>query len=152
MIAFDCTTPLPSELKEQDLQRTAQVLAHVLEETKSIRITLTCVSLGEMQALNEEHMGKDRPTDVLSFPADASIARMNASRGWIEKGDIVLCPDYARDEADRRGVEAREEFVRLIAHGVLHIYGFDHAQEDEELRMFSLQERVVGHVIDKDPL
>jgi probable rRNA maturation factor len=62
-------------------------------------------------------------------------------------GDIAVCVPYAKREAARRGMTLREELLRLIAHGVLHLSGFDHATAKEEEKMFGLQERVVDAII-----
>lgn len=110
-------------------------------------VSLTFVSEKRMQEINMAQRKKDRPTDVLSF-ATAEEVRMSTPLSLpTELGDIFLCPIYARREAKRRGIDEREELVRLLIHGVLHLQGYDHASVDEEVEMFGLQERLLQQMV-----
>jgi probable rRNA maturation factor len=79
-----------------------------------------------IRRLNAEHRGKDSPTDVLSFPIDATAP----SHGPRELGDIVICPAHT------------EDLDEAVVHGVLHLCGYDHEADDGE--MLDLQDRVMG--------
>ena len=91
-----------------------------------------------MTELNLEHMGEDRPTDVLSFPLDGAA---DDPFGDNLIGDVVVCPVYAaRQAAEHEGERDHDgsvddELALLIVHGVLHILGHDHAEPDETARM-----------------
>ncbi len=143
MIRF-LATRLPPELHDQDLARAAEALSRVLRIKQPLEISLSFVTLQKIQLLNKAYRQKDRPTDVLSFSsreAGALPKEIQAqSPSW---GDVVICPAYAKQEAKRRGLPLHEELVRLLVHGVLHLAGYDHATEAEELKMFRLQERLV---------
>ncbi len=142
MIRF-LVTRLPPELRSQDLTRAAEAVSRVLRIKKPLEISLSFVSSTKIQALNQRYRHKNRPTDVLSFSsreADLPQALQTQSLSW---GDVVVCPAYAKQEAKRRGLSLREELVRLIVHGVLHLAGYDHTTEADELKMFRLQERLV---------
>lgn len=102
------------------------------------RVAVECVSSAEMQRLNYAWRGKNKPTDVLSFP-QPTIPE-NRERFW---GDVVIAPSIVRAEAKRRHINREEEMGRMTVHGVLHLLGFDHATENEELNMFALQEKIV---------
>jgi probable rRNA maturation factor len=78
-----------------------------------------------IQELNRDHRGKDRPTDVLSFPIDAD----DPTPGPRELGDVVICPEHTQD------------LVEAVVHGVLHLCGYDHETDAGE--MLALQERVM---------
>jgi probable rRNA maturation factor len=73
-----------------------------------------------MQRLNREWMGHDRPTDVLSFA-------LQGPEG-ILLGDVYICPAVARRQAVEFGVPPREELLRLVVHGTLHLLGHDHPE------------------------
>ncbi len=62
-------------------------------------------------------------------------------------GDLAVCASYARREARRRGILPREELLRLLAHGVLHLTGWDHETEKDEATMFKKQERAVSRAL-----
>ena len=88
-------------------------------------LAIQLVDEARIQDLNREYRGKDKPTDVLSFPIDegAPVA------GPRELGDVVICPEQTRDLAE------------AVVHGVLHLCGYDHETDDGE--MLALQDRVV---------
>ena len=81
-----------------------------------------------IRELNREHRGRDRPTDVLSFPIDGAAA----VAGPRELGDVVICPALTVD------------VVEAAVHGVLHLCGFDHERDDGE--MLALQARIMGEL------
>ncbi|MBE0428386.1 MAG: rRNA maturation RNase YbeY [Thermoleophilia bacterium] len=101
---------------------------------------LTLVTAAEMERLNRRHMGAQGPTDVLSFPIDTGS---NDSAGGDEPvmlGDIVICPELARKQAEDLGNTESEELCLLVLHGVLHIAGYDH--ETDKGQMDTLQKRL----------
>jgi len=147
MIRFDLLgRKLPAVLHGTDLTRIGRVVPTMLRVKTKGEVSLGFVAEKEMQKLNTRYMGKKKPTDVLSFPAakDARFREPGAPQYW---GDLVVCIPYASREAKRRGMDPREEFARLIIHGLLHLRGFDHRDDKEEFRMFSLQERLVKKII-----
>jgi probable rRNA maturation factor len=85
-----------------------------------------------MRALNRRYRGKDRPTDVLAFPA--------GSTGADFLGDIVISIPYAAREARKRREPQAREIDRLLVHGLLHLMGYDHETDDGE--MDALEARV----------
>lgn len=105
-------------------------------------LSLIFVSEAEIAALNEEYMGKQGPTDVLSFPIDAAEAEVvlqqqSPSRGPdrappdpadmpLLLGDVVVCPVVAAAQAPTHAGTIDDELALLIVHGVLHVLGYDH--------------------------
>jgi probable rRNA maturation factor len=83
------------------------------------------VGEGRIRELNREHRGRDRPTDVLSFPVD----EVGPAGGPRELGDLVICPEHAEDLAE------------AVVHGVLHLCGYDHEADDGE--MLALQDGIM---------
>ncbi len=146
MIRFLATT-LPPELQNQDLVTAASALAKALRLKKPIEISLSFVTPKKIQALNAQYRRKDRPTDVLSFSAREAELPKGLQADVVNWGDVIICPSYAKTEAKRRGLPLREELVRLLVHGVLHLAGYDHASEEEEVAMFGLQERLVETLV-----
>ena len=88
-------------------------------------VAIAFVDAGRMHALNRDHRGIDRPTDVLSFPVDGA----GPAAGPRELGDVVICPEHTRD------------VVEAVVHGVLHLCGHDHETDAGE--MLALQDRVM---------
>ena len=97
-----------------------------------------------MRAMNRQTRGIDRPTDVLSFnPAEAPVAWPRFPGAADDLGDLFLCVPYIRRQARRFGVPYREEFLRMLVHGVLHLLGYDHTTKKDAQRMFAVQEATV---------
>tara|TARA_Y100001970_G_C13867922_1_gene667497 strand:- start:65 stop:538 length:474 start_codon:yes stop_codon:yes gene_type:complete len=98
-------------------------------------------------SLNEAHMGETGPTDVLAFPIDGpeSAANQRSTRKGHPPqllGDIFVCPVVARRNANEHGKLFEDEVALLVIHGVLHILGHDHA-EDEEKRIMQQREKIL---------
>ena len=89
--------------------------------TASVRdghVAVAFVDAARIAELNEEHRGKEGPTDVLSFPIDEAEAEVPGPR---ELGDVVICPEHT--------IDIRE----AIVHGALHLVGMDHEVDDGEM-------------------
>lgn len=106
---------------------------------------ITLVDPVRMEQLHVDWMDEPGPTDVLSFPMDElrrPAPGESAPLGTL--GDIVLCPDFVRTQAEERGRTLDEELVFLTTHGVLHLLGYDHATEEDYAAMFSLQDELLA--------
>ncbi len=123
--------PVPDALVRRAV---ATVLAG---ERRAARISVTFLGREAMRRLNREHLGHDRPTDVISFA-------LPDPDGLV--GDVYVCPWMAAREARARGLGLREEIVRLVVHGTLHVLGSDHPEGGARTRspMWRRQERYVG--------
>jgi probable rRNA maturation factor len=115
-----------------------------------IRNALVSVALVDRRAiarLNRVHLGHRGPTDVISF----SFARASERDAVI--GDIYIAPEVARENAAARGVPVREELLRLVVHGTLHVLGHDHpgGRTREQSPMWRRQERIVQRLSKRGP-
>ena len=117
-----------------------------------VEISLSFVSLDEIHTLNREYRGVDRPTDVLSFPMFGSIEELEEACAFqdgeegreVPLGDVVICMDKIREQAEEFGHSTERETVYLFTHSVLHLLGYDHEKsEEEEKEMFGKQEIVL---------
>jgi len=99
-----------------------------------------------MKTLNSMFRGVERSTDVLSFAVQEGM-KIPEQEGAVDWGDIFLCPWYVRRQAKRFGVSYKEEFFRMLIHGVLHLHGYDHLKEKDAATMFSLQESILNNVL-----
>jgi probable rRNA maturation factor len=103
-------------------------------------LSITLVDEARIEELHVQWMDLPGPTDVLSFPMD-ELKPHSAPDGPGIIGDIVLCPEFARKQA-KDGLDL--ELALLTVHGVLHCLGYDHAEKDEELVMFTLQDECLN--------
>lgn len=95
----------------------------------------------EMKRLNSTHRRKRKTTDVLSFGNDGAWLKADAGRGLL--GDIVISVPQADRQAKAAKRALRDELAMLIAHGTLHLLGYDHETVKDEKVMFPLQKRIL---------
>jgi probable rRNA maturation factor len=93
-------------------------------------MALQVVSSTRMQALNRRYRGKDKPTNVLAFPAGATPGVQPRPLG-----DVVICPAVLRREAREQGKTEQAHWAHLVVHGTLHLAGYDHEDDDDAVRM-----------------
>ena len=125
----------------------AALARHVLDAMRvhaQAELSVVLVDEPAMEQLHVQWMDEPGPTDVLSFPMD----ELRPGRDEEEPqpgllGDVVLCPQVARQQARQAGHSAEEELLLLTTHGILHLLGFDHAEPDEEKEMFALQRKLL---------
>ena len=96
-----------------------------------------------IQQLNREYRNIDTPTDVLSFAQIEQDEDILPS-GFL--GDIVVSVDTLRENCEYFDVPVEQEFRRLLLHGLLHLIGYDHASNDADEKMLSLQERMLAEL------
>lgn len=105
-------------------------------------ISITFVRRSAIQRLNRAHLKRNRPTDVIAF----GFRRTGRSAPIV--GDVYIAPDVARQSARLNGVSVREEIIRLVVHGTLHVLGHDHPETQARTRspMWRKQERLVARL------
>ena len=123
-------------------ERVAAVAGHVLraEGVRDALLSIAFVSRAGIARLNRDHLGHAGPTDVISF----GHARAHAAAPVV--GDVYICPDVARENARTHGAGVREELLRLVVHGTLHILGHEHPEGDGRTAsaMWRRQERLLA--------
>lgn len=95
-----------------------------------------------IQQLNRDYRQKDRPTDVLSFHFDLGVGPSAPDAEWL-LGDIVISLDTAERQAIGRKRSIEAEVRWLLAHGILHLCGYDHATSEEKQEMVAFTRRLV---------
>ena len=105
-------------------------------------MAIALVDESRMQELNREYAGSDEATDVLSF----SHNEIDSESGRLYLGDIIICLDIARTQAQEAGHPLNAELMLLIVHGILHILGHDHQTEEDSQHMFALQQDLLDMV------
>jgi probable rRNA maturation factor len=103
----------------------------------------------EIHALNLAHREKDKPTDVLSFPLDEGGGADGAVSGTRVLGDVVISLDTAARQARSRKRELLPEVRFLLAHGLLHLLGYDHGNPTEKREMDAMARRLVRAASEK---
>lgn len=130
------------EVPEADLVDVAQFALGKLDVHPGAELSMLIVDLETMSDLHVRWMDLPGPTDVMSFPMDELEpgGRPDSPEpGPSMLGDIVLCPEFAAEQAKAAGHSLEHELALLTVHGVLHLLGYDHAEPEEEKEMFALQ-------------
>lgn len=102
-----------------------------------------------VRELNRAFRGKDKPTNVLSFPSPEGPEREVSARRFL--GDVVLAAETVLQEAEAMGVPPRHHLQHLVVHGLLHLLGFDHETDDEATEMEALETRLLDGLGIADP-
>ena len=105
-------------------------------------IAIRLVEADEGQALNKEYRGKDYATNVLSFPYDTEP---------VVSGDLVICPSVVAREASEQNKPLAAHYAHLTVHGMLHLQGWDHENDDEAQAMETEETEILAAMGYPDP-
>ncbi|WP_017217946.1 rRNA maturation RNase YbeY [Pseudoalteromonas sp. NJ631] len=132
---------LPSEAQFQLWAEHA--LTQFREEAE---LTIRIAEEHESQELNSQYRGKDKPTNVLSFPFDAPPG--------IELpliGDLIICPQVVYQESIEQEKTFHDHFAHMVIHGCLHLLGFDHINEQDAVEMETIEKQILASLNIADP-
>ena len=130
-------------------------LKYLGQPERDIEMSLSIVSPHQIQQLNREFRQVDAVTDVLSFPTiDAErkildkskfgLEAINSKTGKLNLGDVIICLDRAKAQAEEYGHSLKRELCFLSLHGLLHLLGYDHVEDSDEQQMNDLQEEILN--------
>ena len=113
--------------------------AGLQESRQDVEVVVRIVDAAESEALNRQYRHKDGPTNVLSFPYDPI-----PGVGQAIRGDVVICAPVVEQEARSQGKTSDSHWAHIVIHGVLHLLGYDH-QDDDQARIMEDHERRLLH-------
>lgn len=117
---------------------------------KDAEVSVSFVDNETIHKLNLEYRGKDKPTDVLSFPmtdGDEENGDIDLSTGAVMLGDIIISAEKAMEQANEYGHGIEREICFLAVHSTLHLLGYDHeTSEDDEKYMNQTQEAILQKI------
>lgn len=146
------------------------VIKIVIEEAVSyvncpfeVNVEVTITGNDEIRVINREQRDKDSATDVLSFPMidyeragvfdfleeeseDFAYDYFEPDTGELMLGDIVISSDRVYSQAEEYGHSVKRELAFLVAHSMLHLFGYDHMEEDERITMESMQKEILDRL------
>jgi probable rRNA maturation factor len=109
---------------------------------REARVTLRIVGQAEGRRLNRDFRGKDYATNVLSFPYEIEP---------VTQGDLVICPSVVAREAQEQGKPLDAHYAHLTVHGMLHLQGWDHEDDDEAQDMEDQEREILAALGYPDP-
>tara|TARA_Y100001936_G_scaffold242036_1_gene278721 strand:- start:1221 stop:1772 length:552 start_codon:yes stop_codon:yes gene_type:complete len=95
----------------------------------------------EISILNEKHLFKEGPTDVLAFPIDELDSVPDQPIYLM--GDVCICPEIAAEQAKEKNIDFVDEIALLLTHGILHLLGYDHDEEKAEVEMKEIEKTLL---------
>lgn len=130
----------PEPLDLGAFERLAAFVLDREELAEETELSIAIIGIEEMTELNERYRGKEGPTDVLSFGCDDPCPV--DSDEPVTLGDVVIAPEVAERQAAEYGHTVEEELNLLLVHGILHLLGYGH-DEDDEAEIMQARERVL---------
>lgn len=130
-----------------DCHEFVELADHVLTAmhvSSAVELNIVFIEPGPMEDLHLRWLDLPGPTDVMSFPMDElrpGTPDKLTSTGTL--GDICICPQVAEQQAKDAGHSTAEEMLMLATHGMLHLLGYDHAEDAEREEMFALQRKLL---------
>ncbi len=159
MIIYDMED-VPISKRYQDLaEMTLNQTLDYLKFDYEVDVSFTTTNNTVIQEINQEYRDIDKATDVLSFPLidwpspcdydfleEGISLYMNPENNHVLLGDIVLSMDKVKDQAEAYGHSEEREYVFLIVHSLLHLFGYDHMTETDEKEMIRLQKEILQEI------
>jgi probable rRNA maturation factor len=113
---------------------------------RDAELSIRIVDAAESRALNRRYRGKDRPTNVLAFPAE-----LPPELGLSLLGDLVICREVVEAEALAQAKPLDAHWAHMVVHGTLHLMGYDHEAADDSAVMEALETEILAELGWPDP-
>ena len=159
-VTIERESEIPLPFSEQEVAEA--VISETLDYEDcpyEVQVNIILTSNEEIQQINLEQRGVDAPTDVLSFPmieyaypSDFTVLEADSfdsfdpDTGELILGEIVISVDKVLEQAEKYGHDVKREYAFLIAHSMLHLFGYDHMDEVERENMELKQEEILTHL------
>ncbi|MDY4022908.1 rRNA maturation RNase YbeY [Staphylococcus borealis] len=143
-IDFNDHTDLVEETWYQQIDDLLNFAKEQEQIEEDAELSVTFVDKSEIQEINKAYRDKDKVTDVISFALEEDEPEIIGLDMPRVLGDIIICTDVAKDQADSYGHSFERELGFLALHGFLHLLGYDHMNEEDEKEMFGRQETILN--------
>lgn len=145
LIANNTNEDLDLDLITTRAEKTIREVLKVEKIVENVEVSLSIVDRDEIHILNRDYRDVDRPTDVLSFPMDEEGFDQEGNPILL-LGDIVICLDVAKDQAEDFGHCLEREMMYLICHSTLHLLGYDHIEETDKREMRAKEKEIMKNL------
>ena len=136
----------PEPVDEASLSALAESVLSEEGYPPSTIVEVTLVTDDRIASLNGEHLDRDGPTDVLAFPLEnlepGAVPAADPGGPPIALGDVIVAPAFVRRQAEDAGVGFPDEMSLMVVHGILHLMGYDHT-DDDDAEMMEERERMI---------
>ena len=121
-----------------DFELWANATLAAINYSKPAAFTLRITAAVEVQSLNMQYRNQDKPTNVLSFPAD-----LPPELELPDIGDIIICAEIVAQEATAQNKPLKSHWAHMTVHGILHLLGYDHLKDSEAIVMEALETKIL---------
>jgi probable rRNA maturation factor len=142
MIHVNIAEPYRSLVSASTFEKAARAALQQLSAGTDSGLSIILTDDNQLRRLNRQFLGIDAPTDVLSFPAGYT----DPDSGTLYLGDVLISYPRAQKQAEAAGHAVDAELQLLVVHGVLHLLGHDHEDEEGKERMWSVQTEVLAQL------
>ncbi|MGY4878271.1 rRNA maturation RNase YbeY [Vreelandella aquamarina] len=146
VIDYQVATQAPELPSAEELERWVSAVLERHADEPAHELTIRVVDIDESQALNRDYRGKDKPTNVLSFPFEAP-----PGVDLPLLGDLVICHAVVDQEAQQQHKPLIQHYAHMVIHGTLHLLGYDHIEDDEAEAMEQLERTLLAEFDIPDP-
>lgn len=130
------------EINEKEIEEyIGQILNDEFESEKPVYLSVTLVGNEEIQRINKDFRGKDSPTDVISFAYHETEDYMIGPYDTL--GDIIISLDRVLEQCKEYNHSFKREFFYVLTHGILHLLGYDHIEEEDKKEMRVREEELL---------
>lgn len=133
-----------------DLHSLAELVLREEGYPDDAEVTLLLVSEYEMASYNERFLDRNGPTDVLAFPVEELLPGVvpddDPHGPPLMLGDVIIAPSYVRRQAADHGVSFEDEMALMVTHGILHLLGYDHVDDEDAERMEARERELMTKV------
>ncbi len=143
-VDFDIEQGVTCPIDEEEIYDICELVLREEAIERPCFVSVTVVEDGRIRELNREWRGQDRPTDVVSLECERPDDPGLAVGEPCELGDIVLAPNYIERQAATFGSTPADEFRLLLVHGLLHLLGYDHLEDEEAEEMERREDELVA--------
>ncbi len=133
------------------MKMAAQGLLPAMLAGRAVEVSAVLTDDAQVQILNRDYRGKDKPTNVLSFPQLDEMAESLPDDAAIPLGDLALAYETVASEAKARDIDIGQHVTHLVVHGLLHLVGFDHEDDHSAEAMEQLEIQVMKRLGLPDP-
>ena len=145
LIANNTSEDLDLDLITSRAEKTIREVLNVEKIEDNVEVSLSIIDKDEIHILNRDYRDVDRPTDVLSFPMDEEGFDQEGNPILL-LGDIVICLDVAKEQAEDFGHSLEREMMYLICHSTLHLLGYDHIDEADKSKMRTKEKEIMKNL------
>ncbi|OQY54574.1 MAG: rRNA maturation RNase YbeY [Desulfobacteraceae bacterium 4572_88] len=133
------------EIAEAKIRKAAKAILNALA-CHDGELSIVLVDDAEIAVLNKDYLNREGPTNVISFPmqddSDSQTPVWKPAEDMQKLlGDVVISLDTTQREAGEMGISTQERFMELLVHGILHLFGYDHENDDEQAAQMEARSR-----------